>query len=134
MTPSRLLILVLLGASPVAVALDPILNEATAIELVHEALVSLGKVGETTKVAIYPISDYYAPEFITLQAEVYTREGILVMDYFAVNPWTGDVWDSGVCSRITSPTIRRKQDELWKAAKLPDRARQILQRRVPCVP
>jgi hypothetical protein len=70
------LILVLLGGSPVAIALDPVINKATAIELVHDALVSLGEVSAGTDVAIYPIPDYYAPDFITLQAEVpHPREG-----------------------------------------------------------
>jgi hypothetical protein len=89
-----------------------------------------------TDVAIYPIPDYYAPDFITLQAEVpHPREGWTGMKYFSVNPWTGDVWESSGCTRITSPTLGRKQDEIWKSSKLPDKARRILQARVPaCTP
>ncbi len=57
------------------------------------------------------------------------------MRYFAVNPWTADVWDAMACTRITSPTIKRKQDEIWKSSKLPDEARHVLQARAPaCVP
>jgi hypothetical protein len=131
MSKSISLILVLLGASPVAIALDPVINKATAIELVHDALVSLGEVGAGTDVAIYPITDYYAPDFITLQAEVpHPREGWTGMKYYSVNPWTGDVWDAD-CNRITSPTIQRKQDQIWKSSKLPDEARHVLQARAP---
>jgi len=134
MNKSISLILVLLGAAPLAVALDPVITRATAIELVHDALVSLGEV-EGTDIAIYPIPDYYAPDFITLQAEVpHPREGWTGMRYFSVNPWTGDVWDAD-CHRITSPTIQRKQDEIWKSSKLPDKARHVLQARTPaCTP
>jgi len=129
------LILVLLGASAVAVALDPVIDRATAIELVRDALVSLGEVGAGTDVAIYPIPDYYAPDFITLQAEVpHSREGWTGMKYYFVNPWTGDVWDAD-CNRITSPTIQRKQDQIWKSSKLPDKARHVLRERTPaCTP
>ena len=135
MSKSISLILMLLGASPVAVALDPVVNKATAIELVHDALVSQGEVGAGTDVAIYPIPDYHAPDFITLQAEVpHPREGWTGMKYYSVNPWTGDVWDAN-CDRITSPTIQRKQDQIWKSSKLPDKARHVLQERTPaCTP
>jgi len=135
MSKSISFILMLLGASHVAVALDPILTKATAIELVHDALVSQGEVAEGTDVAIYPIPDYDAPDFITLQAEVpHPREGWIGMKYFSVNPWSGDVWDAD-CNRITSPTIRRKQDQIWKSSKLPDKARPVLQKRTPaCTP
>ncbi len=29
---------------------------------------------------------------------------------FAVNPWTGDVWDSDSCERITSTNLKKQQD------------------------
>jgi hypothetical protein len=137
MTRAITLVIMLIVASPVGLALDPIVNKATAEELIRDALASLGEDGVGGKIAFGPWPYYWAPDFITLYAEVLhpSSVGPLEMRYFAVNPWTGDVWEPFGCTRITSPTIKRKQDEIWKASKLPDEARQILQARTPaCTP
>ncbi len=130
------LIIMLLLVSPVALALDPIISKATAAELVRDALASLSEGGGDTKIAVGPWPYYWAPDFITLYAEVpHPAEGTIEMRYFAVNPWTGDVWDAMACTRITSPTIERKQDKIWRSSKLPDEARHVLQARAPaCTP
>jgi hypothetical protein len=136
MTRAISLIIMLLVASPVGLALDPIISKATAAELVRDALASLGEDGGGTKIAVGPWPYYWAPDFITLYAEVpHPSVGRIEMRYFAVNPWTGDVWEPFGCTRITSPTIERKQDEIWKSSKLPDEARHVLQARAPaCTP
>jgi hypothetical protein len=136
MTKAISLIIILLGPSTVGLALDPTISTAAATGLVREALASLGEGSARTKIAIYPVLDYWAPDFITLQAEVpHPDVGKIEMRYFAVNPWTGDVWDAMACTRITSPTIKRKQDEIWKSSKLPAEARHVLEARAPaCTP
>jgi hypothetical protein len=30
-----------------------------------------------------------------------------MVGHFAVNPWTGDVWNSALCERVTLPPFRR---------------------------
>jgi hypothetical protein len=136
MTRAVILIIMLLGESSGSLALAPTINEATARELVRDALASLGEDGAGTKIAIELWPYYWAPDFITLQAEVpHPDVGRIEMRYFAVNPWTGDVWDAIACTRITSSTIKRKQEAIWKSSKLPDEARQVLQARAPaCTP
>ncbi len=137
MTKAISLIITLLGTAPPGLALDPVITKATASELVRDALASLGEDGGGGKTAIGDWPFYWAPDFITLQAEVLhsSSVGPLEMRYFAVNPWTGDVWDPFGCTRITSPAIKRKQDEIWKSSKLPDEARHVLQERAPaCTP
>lgn len=136
MTRAVALIMVLLGASPGGLALDPTISTAAATELVRGALASTGEGGGRTKIAIYPWPYYWAPDFITLQAEVpHPDVGKIEMRYFAVNPWTGDVWDATACARITSATIKRAQDEIWKSSNLPDEARPVLEARTPaCTP
>ena len=136
MTRSVSLIIMLLVAGPEAPALDPIINKATAIELVRDALAGLGESGEGGKIAIELWPYYWAPDFITLQAEVpHPDVGRIEMRYFAVNPWTGDVWDAIACTRIISPTIKRTQDEIWRSSTLPDEARHVLEARAPgCTP
>ena len=126
----------LLVASPLGFAIDFIVSKATAAELVRDALASLGDDGGGTKIAVGPWPYYWAPDFITLQAEVFVPSmGRVAVRYFAVNPWTGDVWEPFGCTRITSPTIKRKQEEIWKSSKLPEEARHVLQARAPaCTP
>jgi hypothetical protein len=138
MTRAVILTILSLAASSAGFSLDRTINNATARELVLDALASLGENGAGTKIAIYPIPDYWAPDFITLEADVPYPEKIQPR-YFAVNPWTGDIWDTNACTRITSPTIKRKQEAIWKStkksAKLPEEARHVLQARSPaCTP
>lgn len=137
LTVSAVILTVLsLAASSVGFSLDRTISDTTARELVQDALASLGAGGAGTKIAIEPWPYYWAPDFITLQAEVpHPATGRIESRYFAVNPWTGDVWDPFACTRITSPTIKRKQEAIWNSAKLPDQAREILQARTPaCTP
>ena len=125
-----------LAADSVGLALDPTIDKATATELVRDALASLGEHGTDIKIEIEPWLYYWAPDFITLQAwRPHPTAGTMETWYFAVNPWTGDIWNPFSCTRITSPTIKRKQEAIWKSAKLPDEARQVLQARSPaCTP
>lgn len=136
MTRTISLMIMLLVASPMGLALDPAVSTAVATELVRAALASLGEGSARAKIAIYPVLDYWDPDFITLQAEVpHPDVGKVEMRYYDVNPWTGDVWDAMACTRITSPTIKRTQDEVWRSSKLPDEARHVLAARAPsCSP
>ena len=136
MTRTISIITVLLVATTVGHALDPIISKAAAAELVRDALASLGEGHEASKIPVFAWDYYWAPDFITLQAEILVPStGTVAMRYFAVNPWTGDVWEPFGCTRITSPTLKRKQDEIWKSSKLPDEARAVLQARAPaCTP
>ncbi len=34
--------------------------------------------------------------------------------FFAVNPWTGDVWSLGNCKKLTTPALRRSQVAIRK--------------------
>ena len=34
------------------------------------------------------------------------------LGWFDVNPWTGDVWDVVLCKHLTTPALRKKQDEI----------------------
>jgi hypothetical protein len=132
MNKTTILIIVTLGATSVSLALPPAINEATARELSLDALASRGVQGPD--VGIEPWPYYWAPDFFTFQAEKAHPDGLQTW-YFAVNPWTGDVWDAISCTRITSATIKSKQEAILKSAKLPDEARQFLQARTPaCTP
>ncbi len=61
MTKAISLIVVLLVASRVGLALDPVIDKAAAAELVRDALASLGEDGGGSKIAIGPWPYYWAP-------------------------------------------------------------------------
>jgi hypothetical protein len=61
----------------------------------------------------------WAPEFYTFQAwRPNPGNGPLLTYYFAVNPWTGDVWDAIGCERITSPALEKEQESIFRRAHL----------------
>jgi len=129
------LLFVLLAASPAGLALDAVVSKAAAAGLVRDAVASHPRDWDGGRIAVRPWSFYWAPDFITLSAEVYSRTtGNLAVLHFAVNPWTGDVWEPFGCTRITSPALQRRQEAIWRRAKLPNEARRVLQERAPgCV-
>ena|SRR5436305_5686676 len=92
-------ILSLVGSS-VGFALDPTINKVTARELVLDALASLGERSTDINFEIDPWLYYWAPDFITLQASrPNPTAGTMENWYFAVNPWTGDIWNPFACIR-----------------------------------
>lgn len=118
------------GISFVASAHLRTIGERTALKLVQEALVTLGATGPSVQIRHWPY--YWAPEFYTFQAwRPNPGEGPLLTYYFAVNPWTGDVWDAIGCERITSPAIEREQESILKRLGLPRDAQEILQTKSP---
>jgi len=131
-----LLVYLLLVSPRVGFALEPCITPTMAAELVRDALASLGDDGGGTKIAVEPWLYYRAPDFITLQAQVFIPSiQRIAVKYFAVNPWTGDVWEPFACTVVTSPTLKIKQDAIWKSAKLPEEARSVLSSRTPaCSP
>jgi len=38
--------------------------------------------------------------------------GSPVAGYYAVNPWTGDVWDVSGCKRLDSEVLRKRRDDI----------------------
>ncbi len=38
--------------------------------------------------------------------------GSPIIGYFAVNPWTGDVWNSAGCEHLTSKSLRKLQNDI----------------------
>jgi hypothetical protein len=108
------------------------ISERTARKLVEEALVVLGE--DPRGVHVEPCAYDWAPEFYTFQA--WARKGdesanVIEVDYLAVNPWTGDVWDAMACKRITSPAMQKEQDRIWQESRLAAEVRQTLRERSP---
>lgn len=98
------------------------INTSTANQLVQQALVALGE--KVDVVQVDPIKFPWAPDFYTFQASrpgnVIGPDGVSVLQTysFAVNPWSGDVWDLIACRRISSPKLLLEQDSVRKRSQL----------------
>lgn len=120
-----------IGAFPAA--RDRIISERTARRLVREALAAMGD--DWSSAGFETMKDYWAPEFYSFMAYLPGPEingvSVLQTQYFAVNPWTGDVWDNTECRIITSPVIHREQESIWSRSRLPADAREPLHDKSP---
>ncbi len=109
------------------------ISERIARKLVQQALVALGEDGH--RVHIGPWQYYWAPEFYTFQAWRPGNDngGVSVLQtyYFAVNPWTGDVWDAMGCTRITSLAIQNEQESISKRYRLPAEVQEAIRNKSP---
>jgi hypothetical protein len=81
------------------------ITQDEARRLIVEALKARGLDGPT--VELTPIS--YSKDFYTFEATWPNPEGSPNLGSYAVNPWTGDVWQVVVGRYITSPSIRKIQ-------------------------
>jgi len=96
------------------------ISEKTAQRLVRQALAATEKAGEPFHIESW--RHEWAPEFMTYSAYrpgSLQSNGVSVLEshYFAVNPWTGDVWEAMGCYRITSPAIDKEQKAILARSK-----------------
>jgi hypothetical protein len=61
---------------------------------------------------LMPYVNDYAPDFYSFQAlpQGLGSEGSI--GFFAVNPWSGYVWNLAGCRQVTSPALRREQKRI----------------------
>ena len=98
----------------------PKISETIARRLVRLALAATEKAGEPFNIETIALP--WAPEFMTYSGY---RPGplqddgssVLESHYFAVNPWTGDVWESIGCILITSSAIEKEQKAILARSK-----------------
>ena len=45
-----------------------------------------------------------------------------MVGYFAVNPWTGDVWDVDGCRRLDSDALRKRREAIRRKSGIPKAA------------
>ena len=122
-------ILLTIGIAFGSVANGRAIGPATARRLVRQALIAVNQ--EAPSVRVEPLRYDYAPEFYAFAATWPNSDGDPLIGYFAVNPWTGDVWDINACKRISSPALRREQEAIWKHSKLMPEAEKVLHERSP---
>ena len=120
----------ILSGALAAQPLRYVVDDATARELVHDAIVASGR--SIPESGIQPLVSYWSPEFYSYQAWSPQSGGKpLLTFFFAVNPWNGDVWDVKNCERVTSSAVEAKQSAIWKRSGLPESARDPLHSKVP---
>ncbi len=64
--------------------------------------------------SIHAISNPYDQDFLYFQATWPNPVGSPVIGNFAVNPWTGDVWNAAGCERLTSRSLKSAQEGIRK--------------------
>jgi hypothetical protein len=119
----------ILGVGMTSPAIERTIDEQTARSLVEGALPALGESPKWMNIG--PWKYYWAPEFYNFSAYRAGGQGVLVIYYLSVNPWTGDVWDAMACKRITTPEIKKEQDAIWQQSGIPSEARETLSNRPP---
>ena len=111
-----------------------VINESTARKLVRQALVALG---ETEHLHVEPMAVLLGTGVLHVSIMASGRPGRQRSrrsprrPYFAVNPWTGDVWDAMGCTRITSPTLLKEQEAIWRRSQLPAEVRKAIRDKYP---
>jgi hypothetical protein len=56
----------------------------------------------------------FDPDFFFFAATWANSSGSPIIGYFAVNPWTGDVWNSAGCEHLSSKRLERLQQDIRK--------------------
>lgn len=75
--------------------------------------------------------DSYDPDFFYFEVIVPNRVASPVVGHFAVNPWTGDVWNPGLCELVTSPSLAKLQSKIRAKLQLSEVNYQKLRQRKP---
>jgi hypothetical protein len=75
--------------------------------------------------------DKYDPDFFYFEVVVPNRVASPIVGHFAVNPWTGDVWDPGSCEQVNSPSLGKIQRSLRLKLHLRGRDYQTLRQKKP---
>jgi hypothetical protein len=60
----------------------------------------------------------YDREFYYFEVIVPNAVASPVVGHFAVNPWTGDVWNPALCERVTLPALKRLQERIRRESGL----------------
>jgi hypothetical protein len=112
---------------------DHSIDARKAEGLVREALIALNLNGPAVKIERMRYD--YAPEFYAFMASWPNPGGSSLLGYYAVNPWTGDVWDTIACKRVTSASLHQEQEAIWKRSGLLAEAEATLHEKSPgCSP
>lgn len=101
------------------------ISEEEARKLVYEVVKIHNPSAELTST---PRDD--DPDFYFFAASWANPVGSPIIGYFAVNPWTGDVWDSG-CRRLKSPSLRKLQESIRKPLRLNKKMYKELHAKMP---
>lgn len=101
------------------------ISEEEARQLVYEVVKIHNPDAELTST---PRDD--DPDFYFFAASWPNPVGSPMIGYFAVNPWTGDVWDGG-CRRLKSPSLKKHQASIRKRFRFNKKNYQKLRAKTP---
>ena len=67
--------------------------------------------------AVSRMQNSYDREFLYFEVLTTNPVASPVVGHYAVNPWTGDVWNPALCERLTLPSLKRMQERIRKRFK-----------------
>ena len=106
-----------------------LIGSQLARKLVHQAVVTLGV--DAKGFVLIPYVNDSAPDFHSFEALLQNSSTSGRIGFFAVNPWTGDVWNIDRCSRIISSELKKEQESILERSGMSALAATTLRERPP---
>jgi len=124
----------LLGALAISMCLTAttsgrLIGDKVARKLASEALAVRGI--NVRGFVLVPYVNDSAPDFYSYQALAQSSNSNGSLGFFAVNAWTGDVWNIDTCSRVSSPALQKDQQSILKRSGMSPLAATTLRERSP---
>lgn len=107
------LFLLVAAAAPANRADQRKITVRQARDLVYEAVKGNNKGAEIDR-----IENPYDREFYYFEVIVPNAVASPVVGHFAVNPWTGDVWNPALCERVAVPALKKLQKNIHRRSGL----------------
>lgn len=85
------------------------IDVAEARKLVYEELKASCPGCDMNRIDVEQLANKYDRYFYYFGASWANPTGSPNLGYFAVNPWTGDVWNAASCKKLISPGLMRLQ-------------------------
>lgn len=118
--------------APAVIGWEHSQNQSRRIEMAEASkLVYEGIKLHNPDATITNVANPYDRDFMYFQGLWPNPVGSPVIGNFAVNPWTGDVWDVGGCDRVSLPSIRRQQEGIRKRFQITKKEYARLQAKKP---
>ena len=107
---------------------NPMIGRKEAAKLVFEAL---RRQHLPSHLVASHIDDAYDSEFIYFYVYGPNQNASPHLGNFAVNPWTGDVYNSDSCALLTSPSLKKHQDKIPRRLRLTPERYELLHAKRP---
>jgi len=113
--PGKRLLLTLVISVGILAATGPRqISSKAAWKLMGEAMAASGI--DPKGFDLVPYVNSYAPDFYSFQALPRGPGAEGSIGFFAVNPWSGYIWNLAGCRQVTSPSLKKEQARILKTS------------------